>query len=59
LSLGRRLVAAHFVIDETTAMTTAQSHPRLARTAFWVTALSLFVGLAGLGFGFVQIALRA
>lgn len=43
LSLGRRLVAAHFVIDETTAMTTAQSHPRLARTAFWVTALSLFI----------------
>ena len=42
-SLGRRLVAAHFVIDETTAMTTAQSSPRLARTAFWVTALSLFI----------------
>ena len=43
LSLGRRLVAAHFVIDETAAMTTAQSGPRLARTAFWVTALSLFI----------------
>lgn len=43
LSLGRRLVAAHFVIDETTAMTTTQSNPRLARTAFWVTALSLFI----------------
>jgi 4-azaleucine resistance transporter AzlC len=43
LSLGRRLIAAHFVIDETAAMTTTQSSPRLARTAFWVTALSLFV----------------
>jgi predicted branched-subunit amino acid permease len=31
------------VIDETTAMTTAESDPHLARTAFWVTALSLFV----------------
>lgn len=43
LPLFRRLVAAQFVIDETTAMTTAESEPRLARTAFWVTALSLFI----------------
>lgn len=43
LSLRKRLLAAQFVIDETTAMTTAESQPRLARTAFWVTALSLFV----------------
>lgn len=43
LSLVRRVIAAQFVIDETTAMTTAQSDPGLARTAFWVTALSLFV----------------
>ena len=43
LPLFRRLVAAQFVIDETTAMTTAESEPRLSRTAFWVTALSLFV----------------
>ena len=43
LPLLQRLVAAQFVIDETTAMTTAESTPRLARTAFWVTALSLFV----------------
>lgn len=43
LSLPRRLLAAQFVIDETTAMTTAQSESRLARTAFWATALSLFV----------------
>lgn len=39
----RRLATAQFVIDETTAMTMGQSEPRLARTAFWVTALSLFV----------------
>ena len=32
---------------------------RSLRTTIVVTALSLFVGLAGLGFGFVQIALRA
>lgn len=43
LSLPRRLLAAQFVIDETAAMTTAQAQPRLARTAFWATALSLFV----------------
>ncbi len=43
LPLLHRLVAAQFVIDETTAMSTAQPQPRLARTAFWVTALSLFV----------------
>ncbi|MFM2180758.1 MAG: hypothetical protein RIR54_52, partial [Actinomycetota bacterium] len=43
LSLPRRLLAAQFVIDETTAMSTAQAEPRLARTAFWATALSLFV----------------
>jgi predicted branched-subunit amino acid permease len=43
LPLLQRLAAAQFVIDETTAMTTAESTPRLARTAFWVTALSLFV----------------
>ena len=43
LSLGKRLLAAQFVIDETTAMTTTQTSPRLARTAFWATALSLFV----------------
>ena len=43
LSLPRRLLTAHFVIDETTAMASAESDSRLARTAFWVTALSLFV----------------
>ena len=43
LSLPKRLLAAQFVIDETTAMTFAQSDTKLARTAFWTTALSLFV----------------
>ena len=38
-----RAVAAHFVIDETTAMATAQDDPDQAREAFWVTGLWLFV----------------
>lgn len=42
-SLPTRLLAAHFVIDETTAMTTAQSDPRLRKIAFWTTAVALFV----------------
>lgn len=41
-SLGRRLVTAHFVIDETTAMLTAQTDPRTRRVAFWTTAIALF-----------------
>jgi 4-azaleucine resistance transporter AzlC len=41
-SWRRRLVAAHFVIDETTAMATAQDEPRRRRLAFWMTGLSLF-----------------
>lgn len=42
-SLRTRLLASHFVIDETTAMTTAQSDPHLRKVAFWTTALSLFL----------------
>ena len=38
----RRLVTAQFVIDETTAMATAQRVPREQRLAFWWTALVLF-----------------
>lgn len=38
----RRLVTAQFVIDETTAMATAQGERRDQRTAFWWTALVLF-----------------
>lgn len=38
----QRLVTAHFVIDETTAVATAQEGPRRARAGFWATALSIF-----------------
>jgi 4-azaleucine resistance transporter AzlC len=38
----RRLLAAHFVIDETTAMAVAQTDRRAGRYAFWVTGLLLF-----------------
>mgnify|MGYP000978021082 FL=1 len=41
-SLAKRLLAAHFVIDETTAMMTAQTNPRLQKIAFWTTAIALF-----------------
>src|SRR5581483_11664813 len=39
----RRLLAAHFVIDETTAMAVAQPAPRAGRYAFWVTGVTLCV----------------
>jgi len=38
----RRVAAAQFVIDETTAMTIAREDPALGRFAFWVTGLALF-----------------
>lgn len=38
----RRLLTAHLVIDETTAVATAQPGPRPARAGFWATAISLF-----------------
>lgn len=38
----RRLVAAHFVIDETTAMAIARDEPEAGRFAFWSTGLALF-----------------
>jgi predicted branched-subunit amino acid permease len=37
----RRLVTAHFVIDETTAMLVGQAEPRAKRYAFWATGLIL------------------
>jgi 4-azaleucine resistance transporter AzlC len=37
----RRVVTAHFVIDETTAMAVAQAEPRAKRYAFWSTGLIL------------------
>lgn len=41
-SLGKRLLTAQFVIDETTAMHMAESDPRLRKIAFWTTAISLY-----------------
>jgi predicted branched-subunit amino acid permease len=38
----RRLVAAHFVIDETTAMAIARDKESEGRLAFWATGLLLF-----------------
>ncbi|MDN3350996.1 AzlC family ABC transporter permease [Actinomadura sp. DC4] len=38
----RRLLTAHLVIDETTAVATAQPGPPQARAGFWATAISLF-----------------
>jgi len=39
---ARRLAAAHFVLDETTAMTIARDSERARRLAFWATGLALF-----------------
>jgi 4-azaleucine resistance transporter AzlC len=41
--LRDRAVAAHLVIDETTAMARAQSHPDAARRAFLATGVSVWV----------------
>ncbi len=42
-SLGKRLLAAHFVIDETTALASAHDDLRLRRWAFWSCAICLYV----------------
>jgi 4-azaleucine resistance transporter AzlC len=42
-SLARRLGAAHLVLDESTAMATAQTGRHEQATAFWVTGLAVFV----------------
>jgi predicted branched-subunit amino acid permease len=39
---ARRFVAAHFVIDETTAMAIAREDEREARFAFWATGVAIF-----------------
>jgi predicted branched-subunit amino acid permease len=39
----RRVLAAQFVIDETTAMAIARDDPRQGRFAFWATGFALFV----------------
>ena len=41
--LAARLLAAHWTIDETTAMATAQPEPAAQRTAFWITGVSVYV----------------
>ena len=38
----KRMAAAHFVIDETTAMAIARESPAESRLAFWATGLALF-----------------
>ena len=40
---ARRLVAAHVVLDESTAMATAQRDPAEAEKAFWFTGVAVFV----------------
>lgn len=40
----RRVAAAHFTIDESTAVAISQSDPRLRRIGFWVTGIGIFVG---------------
>src|SRR5207302_359738 len=38
----RRILTAHFVIDETTAMAIARDSPPESRFAFWATGIALF-----------------
>ena len=40
----RRAAAAHFTIDESTAVAISQTVPRLRRVGFWVTGIGIFVG---------------
>jgi predicted branched-subunit amino acid permease len=39
---ARRPLAAHFVLDETTAMAIARDDPQLSRFGFWATGIALF-----------------
>lgn len=41
---ARRALAAHFTIDESTAVAVAQGDPRLRRLGFWVTGVGIFLG---------------
>ncbi len=40
----RRAAAAHFTIDESTAVAISQTVPRLRQVGFWVTGIGIFVG---------------
>lgn len=42
-NLGTRLVAAQLTIDESTAMSVAQTEPTAQRTAFWITGLAVYL----------------
>lgn len=42
--LRHRAAAAHFTIDESTAVAISQDDPRLRRVGFWVTGVGIFVG---------------
>lgn len=39
-----RSAAAHFTIDESTAVSISQNDPHLRRVGFWVTGIGIFVG---------------
>lgn len=41
---ARKAAAAHFTIDESTAVAISQSDPRLRQVGFWVTGIGIFVG---------------
>lgn len=41
-SIGKRLLTAQFIIDETTAMHMAERDPKLRKIAFWTTAIALY-----------------
>ncbi|MEU4016410.1 AzlC family ABC transporter permease [Microbacterium sp. NPDC028030] len=40
----RKAAAAHFTIDESTAVAISQSQPRLRQLGFWITGIGIFVG---------------
>lgn len=40
----RRAAAAHFTIDESTAVSLAQTHPRARLVGFWVTGIGIWIG---------------
>lgn len=41
---GQRAAAAHFTIDESTAVALAQETPRARRVGFWVTGVGIWLG---------------
>ncbi|MGC5170842.1 AzlC family ABC transporter permease [Microbacterium sp. DT81.1] len=40
----KRLAAAHFTIDESTAVSLAQTSPRARTLGFWVTGVAIYIG---------------